>query len=128
MTDRTIKQLGLIAGAACLLAACATKHPVAQADWDLGARQGKITRVYSLTALPGNDPLPVCLAQLSPADGAAHHYVQVRYSQARHAHFVVAVLPDTLVAGIGASVEVWPADCSAGQVGRISQVFTPAPL
>lgn len=121
---KTLTKLALAAGAASLLAACATKHPVAQADWEQGARQGKITRDY---ALPGNGTLPACIVQLPPEERAAHHFVQVRYSQSHHVHFDVAELPADLVAGIGASVEIWPADCAAGKVGRIAQVFAPAP-
>jgi len=121
---RTLTKLALVAGAASLLAACVTRHQVAQADWDQGARQGKITRDY---ALPGNGAVPACLMQLPPEERAAHHFVQVRYSQSRHVHFDVAELPAGLVAGIGASVEIWPADCAAGKVGRIAQVFAAAP-
>lgn len=124
MAHRTLKQTSLLAGATFLLAACAARHPVAQADWDQGARQGKVTRDY---ALQGNGALPVCLAQLAPDQLAAHHYVQVRYSQARHVHFAVAELPANLVAGVGAEVEIWPDDCAAGKVGRIARVFAPAP-
>lgn len=124
MAYRTLIQTTLAAGALFLLAACATRHPVAQADWDQGAREGKITRDY---ALPGNGALPACLAQLPPEERAARHFVQVRYNQMRHVHFDVAELPAGVVARLGDRVEIWPADCAAGQVGRIAQVFAPAP-
>ena len=117
-----ITKLAWFFAATVLLAACATRHPVPQADWDQGAREGKISRDF---ALPDSGPLPACLAQMTPDARAGHHFVQVRYQQARHVHFVVAELPATLDAGIGAQVEVWPADCTAGQVGRITQLFSP---
>ena len=115
-------QLALLLGVGALLAGCAARHPVAQADWEQGAREGKIVRDYAVSDTP---PLPVCLAQLAPEARAGHHFVQVRYQQARHVHFEVAELPPGMQAGIGANVEVWPADCAAGQIGRIAQVFSP---
>lgn len=120
-TPRT-RQLALLLGAAALLGACATRHPVAQADWDQGAREGKISRDYTQA---DSGPLPACLAHMTPDARAGHHFVQVRYQQARHVHYVVAELPANLDAGIGAQVEVWPDDCAAGKVGRITQLFTP---
>jgi len=118
----TTTRLAVILGASTLLAACAARHPVAQADWEQGAREGRIVRDYAVSDSP---PLPVCLAQLAPQERSAHHFVQVRYQQARHVHFEVAELPPGLRVGIGASVEIWPADCAAGQIGRIAQVFSP---
>jgi hypothetical protein len=121
----TTTRLALMLGASALLAACAARHPVAQADWEHGAREGRIVRDYAEFANRDSPPLPVCLAQLGPEAWRAHHFVQVRYQQARHVHFEVADLPPGLRAGIGAGVEIWPADCAAGQIGRIAQVFSP---
>lgn len=115
--------IALVTGALALLAGCAARHPVAQADWDLGARQGRIVRDYTRSAPAA---LPSCLAQLAPEARGTRHFVQVRYQQARHVHFEVAEVPPQLVAGIDDNVEIWPADCAAGQIGRIAQVFGPA--
>lgn len=122
MHHLTTTRLAILLAIGTLLTACAARHPVAQADWEQGAREGRIVRDYAVSDSP---PLPVCLAQLGPEARAAHHFVQVRYQQARHVHFEVAELPPGLRAGIGANVEVWPADCAAGQIGRIAQVFSP---
>lgn len=105
---------------AILLTACATRYRVSQAEWEQGAREGRIVRDY---ALPGSPPLPACMLPITPEEGAAHHFVQVRFNRARHVHFEVAELPSNLYAGVGDEVEIWPEDCDAGKFGHITRVF-----
>lgn len=109
--------------AAILLTACASHYRVTQADWEQGAREGRIVRDY---AAPGDAAVPACLAQLAPQAWAGHHFVQVRYTRARHIHFDVADLPAPLQAKVGDEVEIWPEDCAAGKIGHIKQVFATA--
>ena len=120
MGDRQSRRLTVLLGAAMLLTACASKHDVSQADWEKGAREGKITRDYTVT---GGPALPACLATLPAEERATHHFVQVRYTQARHVHFDIAELPVDLHAAIGDHVQIWPEECEAGKYGRITQVF-----
>lgn len=120
MGYRQSRRLTAMLGAAMLLAACASKHAVSQADWEQGAREGKITRDY---AAGTGAALPACVAALPADERATHHFVLVRYTQARHVHVDIAELPADLHAAIGDNVQIWPEECAAGKYGRITQVF-----
>lgn len=107
-----------------VLTACASRYRVTQADWEQGAREGRIVRDY---ALPGTVPIPACMAQMTPQERAGHHFVQVKFNRARHVHFEVAELPSNVQADVGDEVEIWPEDCAAGKFGRIAKVFLSEP-
>jgi hypothetical protein len=110
--------------AATMLAGCATSSAPNSVDWPNGARRGWVVSTYT----PGQDAstLPACLASLPAADYAARRFVKIRYRQARLLRTEVAEITPGLQLRDGDRVELWPADCAAGKLSRISKVFSAA--
>lgn len=104
-----------------LLAGCATVDDVPAIDWQHGARRAWVLSEYA----PDIDAaqLPPCLAVLPAADYGRRHFMRVRYRHVRLMYEEVAELPSGLQAKAGDRVELWPANCEAGQLSRISRVF-----
>ena len=104
-----------------LLAACATRHDVPAADWQQGARGAWVLSEYAPDATAAG--LPPCLASLPGAEYARRHFVRVRYRHVKIMYEEVAELPPGLQVRSGDRVELWPADCQAGQLAHISKVL-----
>lgn len=111
-----INAAGLCA-AALLLSACASNSHLSDADWKQGARRSWVVETYAPDYSAAT--LPACLANLSAGEYAAHRYIKVRYMHSRSWHEAVAELPSGLEAKKGDQLEVWPADCGAGQLARV---------
>ncbi|MYM26093.1 hypothetical protein GTP46_26025 [Duganella sp. FT135W] len=113
--------LAATAAIAAISAGCASKQPISAVDWDHGARRGWIVARYTPDAIGAT--LPPCLANLRADDYVAHRFVKVRYRQGKHSHDAVAELPAGVPLVDGEQVELWPADCAAGQLAHISRVL-----
>lgn len=111
-----INAIGLCA-TALLLSACAGNSYVSDADWKQGARRSWVVETYAPDHVATT--LPACLGNLAPGEYAAHRYIKVRYMHSRLWHESVAELPPGLEAKKGDQLEVWPADCAAGQLARV---------
>lgn len=116
-----LKRLTPAVAGLALLAACSTMETVPAADWQQGARRAWVMSDYAPDAV--TTALPPCLASLPAADYANRHFVRVLYRHAKIMHEEVAELPPGLQAKSGDRVELWPADCQAGQLSRIAKVF-----
>lgn len=116
-----LKRLAPVIGSLAVLAGCATIDEVPTVDWQHGARRAWVMNEYAADAAAAE--LPPCLASLPAADYASHHFVRVRYRHVRIMYEEVAELPSGLQVKTGDRVELWPADCQAGQLSRISKVF-----
>ncbi|MRW93612.1 hypothetical protein GJ699_26825 [Duganella sp. FT80W] len=112
-----MNNIKLMLAALLLLSGCASKTFVNRADWEQGARHGWVVGEYA--AGQPVDTLPACMARLPANELASHHFVRVRYSQARLQHEVVVELPAGAALRDGEQVEVWPADCAAGKLAHI---------
>lgn len=106
---------------ASLLGACSSTPQRPAVDWQHGAHHATVVSVYAADA--ERSRLPPCLAALPAEQLASHRYVKVHYHHVRLLHSSVAALPDDVAAGVGSEVEIWPADCHAGQLARISRVL-----
>ncbi|MYM40543.1 hypothetical protein [Duganella qianjiadongensis] len=104
-----------------LLGACSSAPQRPAVDWQHGAHHATIVSEYAADA--GRSSLPPCLAALPADEYASHRYVKVHYHHVRLLHSSVAALPDGVAAGVGSEVEIWPADCHAGQLAHISRVL-----
>lgn len=104
-----------------LLSGCAATADISPVDWQHGAKRAWVLAAYAPDASPAQ--LPPCLAGLPAADYAARRFVSVRYRHVKLMHDEVAELTPDLQAKAGDRVELWPADCSAGKLSRISKVF-----
>jgi hypothetical protein len=125
LTLHSILPAAALAATMALVAGCASKAADAPIDWDHGARRGRV--VARFTPDSAGAALPPCLASL-PADAfSAQRYVKVRYRQGRHMQDTVAELPPGQPMIEGEQVELWPANCAAGQLAHISRVL-PAPV
>jgi len=111
--------------AASLLGACSSAPQRPAVDWQHGAHHATIVTVYAPEA--ERSSLPPCLAALPAEQLASHRYVKVHYHHVRLLHSSVAELPADMAAGVGSEVEIWPADCHAGQLARISRVLVAEP-
>lgn len=105
-----------------LLPGCASKSQQASTvDWDHGAKHGWVVARYAPDA--SGSALPPCLASLPETEYVKHRYAKLRYRQGHHTHDVVAELPPGLPLNDGQPVELWPADCAAGQLAHISRIL-----
>lgn len=110
-----------IAVSALLLAACASKSDTRVVNWQQGGK-----RAWVVSELDPNAPLATlrpCLANLSAADYASRHFVEVRYHHARLIHHEIAEVPPGLAIKAGDEIELWPADCSSGKLSRIGKAL-----
>ncbi|MFS2136275.1 hypothetical protein [Duganella sp. Dugasp56] len=107
-----------------ILAGCAV-YSHAPVDWQRGAKRGWVVEFYDANTPP--ERIPACLAAMSPADLAQHHYVRLRYHHVRVMHTEVAELPPGVSVQMGEMVELWPADCAQGALSHITRVLPAAP-
>lgn len=100
-----------------LLCACAEAPKV---DWKAGAKRAWVVALYEAGH---RQDLPACLEQLSDADLANRHFVELRYRHVRIMYRAVAEVPPDLAVTSGTQVELWPADCGQGHLSRISRLL-----
>lgn len=105
-----------------VLAGCATDPTLGVVDWEHGARRGHVLSTYAVD-LPLVQ-LPKCLADLPRDQYAAHRFVQVRYHHGRRMLSAVAPVSPALDIKDGDVVELWPADCAAGSIARITRILS----
>jgi hypothetical protein len=104
-----------------LLSACATDPGGKMVDWEHGAKHGWVVSAYAPDSVA--TALPPCLANLPTSEFSTRRFVRVKYRHVRLMLYEVAELPPALDAKIGDRIELWPANCSAGKISRITQVF-----
>lgn len=119
---RCLKAVCAMAAVLFVLAGCATDPPLGTVDWEHGARRGHVLSTYAADLPPAQ--LPKCLADLPRDQYTANRYVNVRYRHVRLMHSAVARVPPTLDIKDGDVVELWPADCSAGSMARITRILS----
>ncbi|MFC0170750.1 hypothetical protein ACFFKC_22040 [Pseudoduganella danionis] len=107
------------------LAGCASDPTFGVVDWQHGARRGVISTTYGTDIAPAQRA--ACVAALSPDQYAKHRFVLVRYQHVRLTRTAVAAVPANFSLKEGDVVELWPADCSAGGLSRISKVLRTGP-
>jgi hypothetical protein len=113
----TLKHLSLALGVAWLSACATTGTMDSQAK---EARQGWIDAIYTTSDLP--QPLPPCLANISPSEIAAGRIVEVSYWSSRKVIYKLAKLPPSMTASLHEEVEIWPQNCSAGKLSRVDKI------
>lgn len=105
------------------LAACAS-HPgmpyLPEPDWQAGARSATIQAIDS-PASPLAQPAGCALA-FERARAAGQPIVSVSYRSHRARHLMFAVAEAVKPLETGKWVELWPADCSSGQLARVVPV------
>jgi len=106
------------------LAGCAA-YSGTPVDWQHGAKRGTVAEFYD--ASTPRERIPACLAGMTPADLAQHHYVRLSYHHVRVMHTEVAELPPGVSVQMGETVELWPADCATGALSHITRVMPSAP-
>ena len=104
-----------------LLTSCASNSIDSAVDWQNGAKRGWIVNFY-VPETPGNN-LPECLAMLTKQELASRHFVTVKYHHVRQMFYTIAELPATMQANVNDQVELWPKDCSRGEISRVSRVI-----
>lgn len=119
---RRLKAVSASAGVLLVLAGCATDPTLGTVDWEHGARRGHVVSTYAADLSPMQ--LPKCLADLSRDQYAAQRFVRARYHHGRRMLSAVAPVPPALDVKDGDIVELWPADCAAGSMGRITRILS----
>lgn len=104
------------------LAGCAADTTLGTVDWEHGARRGHVASTYAAGLPPAQ--LPKCLANLPPEQYAAHRFVLVRYHHVRVMRSAVAPVTPDLDIRDGDIVELWPADCAAGGLARVTRILS----
>lgn len=104
------------------LAGCVTDPTLGVVDWKHGARRGNVVSTYMADFQMTQ--LPKCLADLPRDQYTANRYVKVRYRNVRLIRSAVAPVPPTLDIKDGDVIELWPADCEAGSIARITRVLS----
>jgi hypothetical protein len=102
---------------ALALTACAGRPFIPEAEWQAGARAATIEGVDT-----AGTPLAVpvgCTAAVGRARDAGRQIVAVRYRLHRAQRHMLAVAETGAPLSVGAWVELWPADCREGQLGRV---------
>lgn len=89
-------------------------------DWEYGSRRGIGTSVYS----PDLAQRPKCLTDLWSDQYAAQQFVKVHYRRLRSTRSVVAPAPPDLAVKSSDIVELWPADCAACVMLRITPILS----
>ena len=107
------------------LGGCASLGNPVAVDWEHGAKRGTIVHAFDASSPAGG--LPVCLRKLTPAQIAAHRYVDVEHKHRRHMFHDVGELPPGLNAKPGDDVEFYPKDCDAGAISVITRVLPRLP-
>lgn len=91
-----------------------------------GPSYGAVAAFYD--ANTARAALPVCLAALPPEQLAQQRFVRVPYHHVRRLLVGVAALPPGASVALGQRVELWPQDCAAGALSRITRIFPPVLL
>lgn len=105
---------------ASVLGACATRPDMPflpDADWQAGARSANIQAIDT-PATPLVEPAD-CAAAFDRARAAGLSIVSVSYRSHRARHHMFAVAEAVSPLETGKWVELWPADCSTGQLARV---------
>jgi hypothetical protein len=104
-----------------LLSACAADPTLGDVDWKHGARRGVVESTFAPDLSP--ELRPRCLAGMTQEQYGSQRFVRVRYRHVRLMQTAVAPVPADLKIGNGDVVELWPADCSAGGISRLSRAL-----
>lgn len=115
---RRLKAAAATAVVSLVLAGCVTA-PLDAVDWQHGARRGHVVITYATDLPPAQ--LPKCLANLPRDQYVAQRFVQARYHQGRLMLSAVAPVSPALDVKDGDIVELWPADCAAGNIALITR-------
>jgi hypothetical protein len=67
-------------------------------------------------------PLPPCLANISPSEITAGRIVEVSYWSSRKVIYKLAELPPSMTASLHQEVDIWPESCAAGKLSRVAEV------
>lgn len=105
---------------ASLLGACATRPDMPflpEADWQAGARSANIQAIET-PATPLVEPAG-CAAAFDRARAAGLPIVWVSYQSHHARHHMFAAAEGVAPLATGKWVELWPADCRAGQLARV---------
>lgn len=106
---------------AIALSGCATDSTLGVVDWENGARRGVVADVIESGG--ANSPRARCLTRKIAEDNASRPFVEVRYRGAKLIRSSIASAPDTLKLKKGDIVELYPADCHAGTIGRVTRIL-----
>ena len=109
----------LCCGTAGSLAACAG---VPLIDWEHGARRGEIVEFINIDT-PGVN-LPPCLAALPSAERSGRRFVKVQRFQRRFMGVEIAEVAAGVSTALGTQVEIFPADCDAGKLARVTRALS----
>jgi hypothetical protein len=105
---------------AAVLGACATRPDMPflpEADWKAGARSANIQAIET-PATPMVEPAG-CAAAFERAHAAGLPIVSVSYQSHHSRHHMFAVAEAVTPLATGKWVELWPADCTTGQLARV---------
>ena len=103
------------------LTSCARDSTLGSVDWENGARRGVVADVIESGG--ANSPRARCLTRKIAEDNASRPFVEVRYRGAKLIRSSIASAPDTLKLKKGDIVELYPADCHAGTIGRVTRIL-----
>ncbi len=92
-----------IAVSAVLLAACASKSDTRAVNWEQRAKRAWV--VSELAPDASVAAARPCLANLSVADYASRHFVEVRYHHAKLMHHEIAEVPPGMVLKAGDEID-----------------------
>lgn len=119
---RSQKAVYAMAAVLLVLAGCAIEPTLGMVDWQHGARRGEVASSYSPDLSAAQ--LPKCLADLPRDQYMANRYVKIQYRHVRLMRSAVAPVPPALDIKDGDVVELWPADCAAGSIARITRILS----
>ena len=108
-----------------VLGGCAAPGNPVAVDWQHGAKRGTIAQAFD--ASTPAEGLPACLRKLTPAQFAAHRYVDIEHKHRRHMFHDIGELPPGVDAKPGDDVEFYPKDCDTGAMSVISRVLPRLP-
>ena len=90
-------------------------------DWEHGARHGRIVEIISSQAsVAGKAP---CIEALPPKTFTEKRYARVAIHGVRSLRFDFAEIPPEIQTTRGTAVEIFPANCDKGELGRITRVL-----
>ena len=94
---------------------------MSEVDWEHGGRHGEILAIIDNQASAAD--LPECIAALSPEVRAGRRFAKVRRRTMRTVRTEVVELAADVPATVGTLVEVFPGNCEAGRLGRVTRVI-----
>lgn len=94
---------------------------LSEVDWEHGGRHGEIFALIDSEASTAS--LPPCVAALSPEVRAGRRFAKVTRRTMRTIRTEVVELSADVPAMVGTPVEVFPGNCEAGQLGRVTRVI-----